>query len=428
MKFKVLALFAVILAAFVGLTSLVSADRSCVSTPFWIEKVEVNGMQVDEFGSPVYAERGKTLPVVVYLQGTKDSYDTRVEAWIGGYEYDEIEAKTDIFNVINGVKDRKVLLLDLPDDMEASDNYTLNIEVSNDDESCHNKYILRIEPARHKIDVFDTILSPSSTVKAGQPLFVSVRVENMGDNAEDSVKVTAKISALGLEASDYLDELSTEEESDSCDEDCENSASANDLVLMIPSTAAAGDYNLDVIVTYNKGHSAVKQTYTVKVLPATQVVSTQSNALVNVDSNSLTTSAGEGAVYKISLANLGETAQTYTFDVVGVSGWGAYSVDPQSLTLGKDQTGVANLYVSPSEDTAAGLKTLTVKVKAGTETVKELTLNLNVAENQNSYDMAKKVLLIVFVVLLIILIILGIVVAAKKLGGKEQNTEGQAYY
>ena len=44
----------------------------------------------------------------------------------------------------------------------------------------------------------------------------------MGDNAEDSVKVTAKISALGLEASDYLDELSTEEESDSCDEDCEN--------------------------------------------------------------------------------------------------------------------------------------------------------------------------------------------------------------
>ena len=133
MKFKVLALFAVILAAFVGLTSLVSSDRSCVSTPFWIEKVEVNGMQVDEFGSPVYAERGKTLPVVVYLQGTKDSYDTRVEAWIGGYEYDEIEAKTDIFNVINGVKDRKVLLLDLPDDMEASDNYTLNIEVSNDD-------------------------------------------------------------------------------------------------------------------------------------------------------------------------------------------------------------------------------------------------------------------------------------------------------
>jgi uncharacterized membrane protein len=317
--------------------------------------------------------------------------------------------------------------MDLPSDMDASDNYTLNVEVSNDDENCHNRYVLRVEPTRHEINIFDVILSPSTTVKAGQPLFVSVRAENMGDNSEDSIKVTAKISALGLEASDYLDELVTQADDKDCDSDCRSAASANDLVLMVPSTTAAGDYQLDVVLTYNRGHSQEKKSYLVHVLPTTQVANAPASALVNVDTSSLTAAAGEGVVYKVSLANLGETAQTYTFDVVGVSGWGVYSVDPQSLTLGKDQTGVANLYISPSEDTAAGLKTLTLKVKAGTDTVKELTLNLNVAEKSNSYDVAKQVLLIVFVVLLIILIILGIVVAAKRLGGKEQ-TEGQAYY
>ena len=64
-------------------------------------------------------------------------------------------------------------------------------------------------------------------------MLATVRVENKGQKDEDDVKVTVSIPALGLSATDYIDEVEEDEEEET-----------EELFIRMPKCAEAGQYEL----------------------------------------------------------------------------------------------------------------------------------------------------------------------------------------
>lgn len=410
---------------------------------FGIKSVEFDGVVVNpnDASTNLNIERGTTLPVTVIVQGSangKIAYDTRVRVELGGYEYSTVEAVSDIFEVAPNNTYKKTLRLKLPSDMEASKKYNITVEVYDGTQHIVQNYPLTVKETRHLLNIYDVILNPFSNVQAGQPFFVTVRVENMGDNVEDSIRVTASMPQLGIQTSEFVDQLIRAADKDQYNNiySKNDAATTNQLMLVIPEDAKEGDYTLEVKLNYNRGYGNTFEsdagdvkTYKVHVKGTKETTAVASSVLVNVDNMNQKATAGQGSVYKVSVANLGKEAQTYTVEVLGVGSFGTSRVDPQAVIVAADKQADVNVYVSPAEN-VEGLKSFTVKVKdAAGNVLSEKALTLDVVKTQVvGFESFKKVLEFGFVALLIILVILGIVLVAKRLGGKEEATEGQTYY
>jgi hypothetical protein len=434
--FRFLALVMIVLSTVAGAFAL-TPDYSTGTQPFvTIDKIEVNGVELDKT-SPVYTEREEELVVDVFFTGnpfgkctSNDSnacYDARISAEISGYEYSEVRDSEGQFEVEPGVQYKKTLRLKLPNDMPSSDNLQLEVELKDDDDVVGIRFPIRVQEIRHKLNIYDVVFNPLNNVQAGQPLFTTVRLENLGDNTESSIKVSVSAPALGLQTSEFVDKLLTlESENNNVDEDADDAATTNDLMLLIPSNTPEGDYNVVVSVEYNRGRSIEQQAYKLHVRGIQTTQTPQTSVLVSVDSSSQKVEAGKGAVYKLNIANLEMRAQTFTVDVTGVTDWGTVRVEPQNVIVQADGTTDAYVYVSPKEGTT-GVKTFTVKVMSGNTAVAEKNLSLEVAPN-NGVD-AKTMLTWTFVALLAILVLLVIVVLVKKLAKKDSDgVEGQTYY
>jgi hypothetical protein len=427
-----LKILSVVLVCLLAL-STVATVANAAPFPYDLTKVEVNGMEVTENGSPILVERGDMISVAIYLLGDETegvSEDVRAKAWIGGYEYDEIEATTSIFKVLPGVLDKKVLTLEIPEDLDVDDTYELNVQIYGDNYVTPTQsFELAIEEVRHKLNIVDVLVSPSNGAQAGQPVFVDVRVENLGDNNEDNILVEARILELGVSDSEFLSHLITGrfQNSQRQWEYDLVSADTDDLVLMIPANAVAKDYELEVLVSYDRGHSVVKETRVLSVVSGNAVSNTENKIMISAAANALVSEAGKGAVYNVNIANLGDVTNTLVFSVEGISNWATYSVDPATLTLNADQSATVNLYVNANED-VNGVNAFTFVVKdANANVLSEQAFTLEVEET--GATTAKEVLLYVFIVLLIVLVILGIVAVARKVGKKESEPiEGQTYY
>ena len=406
---------------------------------FTVTSVEVNDILAG--ASPVFVEAGSIATVEVTLQGANvisggSAYDVRVEASVGGYEYGKIEDVTPIFEVEQGVQYRKVLHLNIPEDIEASDDYTLRVDVFDDDNNVQYTFVLRVQEPRHQLRVFDTIINPVKA-QAGQPIFVSTRVENLGDNTEEDVKVTVSIPQLPqvLAQSVYIDELITDlsENEDKFNFDEDDAESTNDLMLMLPKDVPTGTYELVVRVDYDRFHTFVEERYVITVTGAAQEKVAVPQLTVQADASSKNVAAGEGVVYTLTFANLGQQAQALTLSVSDVSAWGSAKVEPAVVTVPRDGSAQAFVYVTPQAE-AVGTQTFTVVVSDGTAVVQTVALSAVVGpaqEKATGTDLTN-VLEIGFIVLLIVLVILGIVIVAKKLGKDDEDleepVEGKSYY
>ena len=401
--------------------------------------VEVNditvykGDQVNQVAS-VVLERGSVAKVEVYFEGVQDAYDSRVEVSIGGYEYGVPRAITPIFAIRDGKTDRKVLALEVPEDIEAGEIYNLKIDIFDGSNRDTVDLNLEIIEKRHAINVFDTIFSPGNRiVKAGQPLFVSVRVENLGEKLEEDIKVIATVPAFGLREESYVNELVTDRfEHDDRDffHDEEDAASTKDLVFMIPSDVKSGEYEMNVRVEYQRGHAVEEQSYTIRVEGKEQAVFVpvpSETLVVNVDSLTKTVNVGENSIFTFNVANLGQTARVFQVQVTGANG--AVRVDPQVITVGKDQT--AEAFVAYTATQGQGAQPFMVRFLENGQVVKEVTLTANVQANTGTESNTfKSALEIGFVVLLVILVILALVMVIKRLSedNTEEPIEGKTYY
>ncbi len=407
---------------------LVLTTVSASSSNYGIADVKID--DVSATGSVVDVVRGEQLPVEVWIKATGNKDNVKVRAEIDGYEYGSISDVSDVFEVESGVTYKKTLTLDIPSDLDASETYTLTVKVSDKTDSEEKDFDVRVKESRHSLSIQDVIFRPSSSIDADSALFVSVRLENIGYKKEEDIKVSLTIPDLGVSTSDYLAELITQNAEDTNNDD-ESSAQV-ELFARIPADAKTGDYKAEVEVTYNNGHSTLKET---KTLHVKGIVSAElSNSMISVDAASKAVAPGSEVVYKLMFANFEAEKAVYSAEVTGVGAFAAARVDPAIVTIMPDETGEMYVKLTANANAEAGKHAFTVKIKSNGKTVKELNLEADVQAQASSMGSLKSVLQIGFAVLAIILVVLGLIIAFKKLKedeGEESIEEpsaGQTYY
>jgi hypothetical protein len=331
---------------------LVVAD----SDNYDITSVYVDGIQSSD-SSMVQVERDSSVKITVFLEGTGDSTDVRVKVWLGGYEYGDIEEVSEMFEVEDGVTYREDLYLDIPADLDTSENeYTLRVEVYDSQNYEKEEYTIYTESARHKITVEDVVLS-SETVSPGEYLGIKVRLENEGENIEEDVKVTISIPELGISSRVYLDELEVDDQED-----------VSTIYLTIPTSATPGVYEMQIDVEYNNEAS---ETSDFTYLEITGEAVYDENVLVSISSIK-GLEVGEESTFKVQVTNLADSSKTFYLSVSGIE---AEYTD--TLMVTSNSAGEMYLTLSPEE---AGLESILVTVTTEEGMVTQKLYNVEVEE------------------------------------------------
>ncbi|NTV23135.1 MAG: hypothetical protein HGA85_02030, partial [Nanoarchaeota archaeon] len=398
-------------------------------------------------------ERGQTLDITAEFVSAQDAEDVQVMAFITGYHRgskftDLIVDITSTFDMEANVSYEKDLTLTLPDDFKISSGDELKIRLEISDKFSHSyirEYNLKVEAPEHNVVIQDVLLDPSEVVMAGRGLFVSVRVKNMGDNDEESLKIVASIPALGLKATEYVDELESDE-----------ATTSEDMFIRVPPCTKEGDYTVKAIVEYADGDEEVTKQLTLRIDEDPECEDTSSKGTTS-DEKTVVTVPGKqdvitgtaGTVYPIILENKGSSDRSYELKVTGVDSWGQTKFDPGTyIVVRAGETETAYLYVTPNDDAQPGEKIFMVTVDTKGDK-KQIALTANVVEGEKKtgtgsgnditgnvvgaadWTSVKKGLEIGLVVLVVLLVILGLIVGFNKMKGNEGEKEeigGQTYY
>ncbi|MBI4151025.1 hypothetical protein HY492_02785 [Candidatus Woesearchaeota archaeon] len=229
---------------------------SAVSAVPTIDRVEVDDTQLNENQvNYLSVETGSQVTVDIWLTSNEDNDNIRVEAFItGSDDNDDVSAKTSLFSVEDNATYKKSLTLTLPQTADE-DRYSLRVIVSdrNGDEIVQN-YNLVLDEPRHDLAIEDVIFYPNGNVQAGQAFLSTVRLENFGQKDENDVKVMVSIPELGISATDYINEIESDDEE-----------STEEMYMRIPSTAKTGTYQVKIDVWYNDGHDTLSKSMSVDV-------------------------------------------------------------------------------------------------------------------------------------------------------------------
>ena len=428
------ALFAALMLLFVAVFAMTSVSAQLVA----IDEVEFDEDTLNPSGSSTSIsnyERNQDIPVKVHFTALTDDSDVQVEVALTGFDDGEVRDSEYVDDVKEDETYVKRLSLSLPWDMDQA-YYTLRVTVCPRSGDCvQETYELDVEAQDHGFVIKDVDFSPGLSVEAGRALLTTVRVENIGDDDEsEGVKVKVSIPELGLSATDYLDSV---DESDS--------ASSEELYIRVPSETPAGDYNVEVAVTYDDGDETETEEYTLTVTAAEETSSddsseaaVESKTVITVGPDGQDMTAGQGgAVYPITLTNAAGEAKTYVISVSGYNSWGNVRIDPSNVVvLGEGETQTVYLFVSANED-ASGSYTFAATVSAGSETLKQMLLTANVEPAQesapaeaSSWDSVKKGLEVGLIVLIVLLVILGLIIVVNKLRSSddEEDEKSKTYY
>lgn len=402
--------------------------------------VKINGDEVtDNETVRTQLERGNELDITVKLQsdGNYTRNDVEVSAFITGFEYNDnsderLSDTTEPFDVEPNVVYTKKLTLKLPDVVEQ-DSYKLRVIVSDRYSSLKVfNFNLLIDAKRHSIQIKDVTLSPDDEIKAGRALIAVVRIKNIGDRTEEDVKVKVEIPKLGISATDYIDEIESDE-----------SKSSEELYLRIPANAKEGTYTVKTTITFDNDHEKETREDEIKVLASEVAGEVQQNAtqqpservVVSVDTQTKVVTRGEGgAIFPVTITNDGTTARSFTLTVDGVD-WATVKISPSNVVvLNPGETKAVYLYVAANEDAALGEHMFGVSIKSGDKVLETATFKADVIESRpvEKESAVKAVLTWVLIVLIAILIVVGVIVAVQKTrkGPEEPGTEDltQTYY
>lgn len=410
MKMKIMSVFILFLLALV-------VPNVAAQAGYQFTDVDVNG--IDMANSPiVYVARDEIVHVKLDLEATEDAEDLKVKAWIGGYEYGDVKATTEMFDVEEGVTYPVILAFRVPKDIDASKEYTLHIEAYDKDDSHEEEYVLRIKEKRHLLDIQDVIFSPGLTVENTEPLFVVVRLENMGENKEEDIRVEVSIPELGISQRTYVDELTQ------VDDDDEESSESSDSLYLDLEGVEPGVYKLIVTAEYNRGHDIVGQEFNLVVKEGKDTPA-QNPLIVGTTQSSKLIQAGAETTYQVSIANLGEDAVALTAELAGVDSWSDSSLEPELVVVPASSKSDILVKVTPNKD-AQGKHQFLLTIKDQDEVVKQVALEAVVrGKASTAWSGVKTGLEIAFIVLLVIAVILAIIIGIQKASTrKEEETTG----
>ena len=221
------------------------------SSNYEISSVYIEGISYAS-DSAINVERGDEVTVRVYIEGTGEATDISLKTWIGGYEYETVQETSEMFDVEDGVIYGVTLDLELPADLEAEQEYTLYVQAYDATDVVTETATIMVSKDRHLVEIQDVLVEDA---EAGDYVSATVRLENMGDQKEEDIKVTVTNEELGIETSTYLDELTNEE----IDNEDEEDSGDVTLTFQLPEDAAEGDYTLEVLVEYNQGYDTAEE-------------------------------------------------------------------------------------------------------------------------------------------------------------------------
>jgi len=428
----VLILFLVGVLACSGLAS--AATYGSLDVTF--NSVEVEDKEVG-VGTTVIAglEKDDTIEVEIEFTANAD-LEVEVEAELSGDgKKDKVSESTDEFDVHNGTTYTKTLELELPQRMDQDREYQLRVTISNKYDFKTITGTLDIASTDHSIQIRDVVLSPENEVKAGRALLVTARIRNRGTEQEEDIKVKASVPALGISASDYIDEL----DEDGCtDSDCDDSTTSEELYMRIPDCAEPGQYTVQVCVEYDDGDEEECETTKINVVEsdtcrgAPTESATTGKTIITIGPETQDISKGGSAMYPVTIANQGAESKTYSISVNSAD-WAEFSVTPSNvLVVGAGESKAAYVSVSPGA-TAAGLQVFSVTIKSGESVLKQVPLRANIAGGASGIgglSKIKKALEVGLVILVVLLVILGLIIGFNKLKGSEEEEEGEekTYY
>lgn len=234
---------------------LVAAD----SVPLNVVKAEIDDTKIEPFGvnNKLNIERDQDFELKLELFAVNDVKDIEIRAFISGYEFNDIKSISDRigpFDFYENVTYVKKMTLSLPDDVDT-DDYQLRLVISDRfNEQVTYNYALQVDSQRHDVKIEDITLS-SSSVKAGQAVLASVRLENLGQKTEDDVKVVVSIPSFNLSGTDYIEEIKVDKQEET-----------EEVFLKLPKCAAPGVYDVNVEAVYNDGHDKVSDSAKVTVV------------------------------------------------------------------------------------------------------------------------------------------------------------------
>jgi len=443
--YKLLSLF-FILAAFAVLGAH-NARADSINYDF--VRIEVNDLEAFQQGSTasisnLNVELLDKLTVEITLQASANISggfvdDVVCEANIFGYEFGALSGRTPIFTIEQGLVYKKTVTMDVPDDIDASETYTLRVECSDPIDEEQHDFTLFINEIRHYLRIFDIVTSPSNTISAGQPLITRVRLENRGQKQEEDIKVTISIPELGISESNFIDELVTLEQEEREQFLFEEEAQGQiDLLLRIPQDTPTGQYTLQADVVYNRGTKSLSEKRTIFVQGVEKEKDVET--ILNIDTTTKQAAVGEAVTYTITIANLGTEKGVYSVSLDGLGTSLEGRVEPGFLTVLPDSTGQVTISVTPTRDAEMRDYAFVANVLLGTEVINQINLRTKVTGVDNeaaeaSGSTAKTVLGVVFVILVIVLVVLGLVIAFRRDNGDEESSsdagagaQAQTYY
>lgn len=432
-KIGLLTLFLVSLFTMVGMAS---------ALPVELVSVEIDDDELEQYGSnEIYDfDKNQDLEVKVRVKAQSDVDNVQIEAAIRGYDHDDLmEDITDVFDMKAGRTYTKKLSIPLRLRMDQ-DQYKLRVRIEDrDGQTSTFEFNLEVGSERHQLMIKDIILSPENEVKAGRALLVAVRLKNYGEKDEEGIKIKASIPALGVSATDYIDELEREERAG---EDRDDATTSEELYMRIPQDAESGDYDLRVEVTYDDGDETEVKTIPIRVVsvcdygdevlcPAKDDSDAKEKTIITLAADKQAAAQGGAeVVYPITITNQGSTSRTYIVSADGAD-WASFRVSPSNvLVVDAGDSKAVNVYVAADADAPVGEQTFVVSVSDSNKVLKEIPMKVDVEEGKSSgFGNVKRGLEVALIVLVVLLVILALVIGFNKLKGDEEEAkEDETYY
>jgi len=412
-KVKALSILALLLlSVFANIGFAELADDSNIN----ITDEEVNDRTYNGFLKQVDFE--DEIEFKFTLRSDRDIEDCKVMA-ILATEYDQEKAmdSTKMFDLQADREKEVTLTLDLPESIEAGE-YVITLMIFGEGSVVYtDEYDIAVESdEKHNIRIKDAIVTPEIVKAGSQSIKVKAKIENLGNDPEDDVKITATIEDLHITESDYISEIEEGEEKYS-----------EPLYLMTEKCTEAGTYDLVIKATYS--HSKEESTYTVPVEIVANdacIANTESVADVKVNIDKSSAAMEDGAAkFTIALSNSGEAelvsleAESDSLD---------FEFSPKSdFLLENDAMEQVTMTVTAKSGAASGDQSFVLSVKTADGEIAKQTLTVDVASNGlvNALEIG-------LVIVVVLLAILGLIIGFNKM--KEDDDEAdeeltsQTYY
>lgn len=379
-----------------------------------IDNVYLNG-KVLSASDLVQVDNGETLELEVAFTALENFDDARLRLYLDGYEHSSIEDSSEVFSVKEGISYTKTFVLDLPEDMNTQKSYLLRLMGANDLSGLtYTDFEVYVGTDRHRVDVEDLVMTPSSGVEAGENFIANVRMKNRGEKNQDSVKVTIAIPELGVSESSYVSNLNADE-----------IATSDDLLLYVPEGTAAGQYTVQVSLAYNDGYTQTSEDYMLNVL-ASKVVE-EKNLMVSY-SNNVDLVAGATTSLEVVIANPNADSVPVSLAAID-STWADVTVSPSLAMVKGGDSETFTIKVTP-KSAIVGEKDMALSVKQGSDVVSDVTIATYVeGSGDSSINWVNVVLAVLLIVAIIILLALVVTIARRKDDKEDEDfSSSEEYY